>query len=574
MKNEEVRKLLNARREGREEAAEMEKAALDKAAERFDPSEHEPPAGVARPLEVARELIKLNKARKGLIDFAKFIDPTYDPYEVHELIGSKLEDVEAGRCRRLAVFIPPATGKSRLASELFPAWVMGRNINFELIEGSYNKEKASEFGAVARDIIQDPRYALVFPGTEISQSAAAADAWKTTEGGSYKASGVAGGIIGFHAHIAIIDDPFKNAEEARSLQHRQNVWDWYASVLINRLRSYKDGSGSVVLIMQRWHDDDIGGRVEKLNDAGEEDWEILSIPSIAEAGDPLRREEGEPLLPDGPNRRPLEELYAIRARSPQLFQALHQQKPISDEGDLFKPDWLMPYEPNKLPRGLTFYGTSDWALTKGSGDYTVHLVFGVCERGHIYLTDLFREQTDIIDGVEACLQLMKNEKRKPLKWFNERVVLSKAIGPVLRKRMKDEKLWTILQDVSVAGFGSKDSPDRAGSIAGAMQMGYVHVPMSAPWLGPLEHELSRFPRGRYDDQVDALTLIGMQLNKLRGQKAEPVPEIGVPVLTQASHTFNDLMHRSALRRAGIAPVKEAPMLAPVGDIEWPESYVD
>src|SRR3990167_8367146 len=129
--------------------------------------------------------------------------------------------------------------------------------------------------------------------------------------------------------------------------------------------------------MQRWHDDDLGGRVEKLSEAGEEKWESLSIPSIAEPGDPLGRAEGEALLPTGPNRRPLEELYQLRARNPMLFQALHQQKPVSDEGDLFHPGWLVEYDPDQLPRALTWYGSSDRALTKGDGDYTVHLLFGV-----------------------------------------------------------------------------------------------------------------------------------------------------------------------------------------------------
>jgi len=536
----------------------------------------EPSAGTASPKEVAQALIARKKAQSGLVDFARYIDPTYESFPVHSLIAEKLEDVEAGRLRRLAVFIPPAVGKSRLCSELFPAWVMGRNPTYELIEGSYNKDKAAEFGGIARDIIQDPRYGLLFPETEISAKAAAADAWKTTLGGSYKASGVAGGIIGFHAHIAIIDDPFKNYDEAASLAHRESVWNWYSAVLLNRLRSYREGSGSVILIMQRWHDDDLGGRVEKLNEAGEEDWEVLAIPSIAEEGDPLNRAVETALLPEGPNRRPLEELYAIRARHPVLFQALHQQKPVSDEGEMFRPDWLLEYGVDELPSRLVWYGVSDWALTKGSGDFTVHIVFGVDPKGHIWITHLSRKQTDILEGVENCIERMQAEEtgQRPIRWFCERVALQKAIGPVLRKRMMDEMVFTILDDVSISGMGGKDAPERAGSIAGAMQMGYIHVPANAPWLGALKHEISRFPRGRYDDQVDGLAIVGMKLQSLRGMAAEVITPLGIPIIKPAVYTFDQAMGRRRAIGAGNARRNETIMLPAEPTIDWPEMCLD
>lgn len=521
---------------------------------------------------VARTLVQRRRAQQNLIDFAQFIDQSYEPFAIHRLIARKLEDVEAGRLRRLAIFVPPAVGKSRLASELFVAWVFGRNPSYEVIAGSYNKDKAAEFGSIARDIVRDQQFGLLFSDTEVSANVAAADSWKTTQSGSYKATGVAGGIIGFHAHIAIIDDPFKNYQEASSLEYREAVWNWYTGVLLNRLRSYKNGPGAVVLIMQRWHDDDLGGRVEKLAASGEEQWDILSIPSIAEVDDCLGRQPGEALLPEGPNRRTLEELAALRARNSNLFMALHQQKPVSDEGDLFNPNWLREYSQSDLPRLLTFYGSSDWALSKGSGDYTVHVVFGVCPNGHLWIVDLVRSQSDVLDGVEKCIDLMLGWK--VLKWFNERTMLNKAVGPVLRKRKVERSAWSVLEDVSVVGLGSKHSPDRAGSIAGAMQLGYVHVPALAPWLGDLKWELSRFPNGRNDDQVDALSIIGQKLNTLRGSAAAPITAIGTPIVRPVLYTFNDLMNRAALRRSGVSPRRETIMLPLQPTIEWPETCVN
>lgn len=530
------------------------------------------PVAGQEPKAVIDTILKQEKAKHRLIDFACFIDDTYSPYPVHRLIASKLESIESGAIRRLAIFIPPAVGKSRIASELFAPWVMGRNPNFEVIEASYNKDKAAEFGMIARDTVASDPYKKIFPDTEVSPKARAADSWKTTNGCSYKASGTAGGIIGFHAHIAIIDDPFKNYTEAARMENRRDVWDWYSAVLINRLRSYKGGPGAVVLIMQRWHDDDLGGRLEKLHERGEEEWDIVSIPSIAEEGDPLGRSVGEALLPDGPNRRPLEELEQIRARNPGLFIALHQQKPVSDEGVMFRPKWLVEYDPDDLPKALTKYGSSDWALTKGAGDWTVHIIFGVDAQGHIWILDLYRKQVEMLEGVEACVELMLDHT--PLKWFSERVMLSKAIGPLLRKRKTERGAWTLMEEVSVSGFGGKANSARAGAFAGACQAGYVHIPKSAVWAEEYKFELSRFPNGRYDDQVDASANIGMNLNTLRGRRPDAIQPVGVPLVHPTMYTFDHFMDRAKQRRSGISPRKESIVLPPLEDVVWPETVVN
>ena len=505
-------------------------------------------AGTSDPAELTKQLLERARAKRKLLDFAKFIDPGYEPYPVHEHIAEKLEAIEAGTLRRLAIFVPPAIGKSRLASEIFPAWFFGRNPDLEFIETSYDAALAFGFGRAVRNLLKEPRYGLVFPGCALAPDATSMNEWKTKQGGEYKAEGVGGGLIGFHGHIAVIDDPFKNYEAAASLNERRKVWDWYASVLLNRLRSYKNGPGSVILIMQRWHDDDLGGRIEKLTERGEERWDIVSIPSLAEENDPLGREPGQALLPEGPNRRTIEELVTLRQHNPTLFMALHQQKPVPDEGDLFHPGWLRKYTPNDLPAKLTIYGASDWAVSKGAGDFTVHVSFGVDPGGHVWILDIFREQCDMLEGVEWLLKQL--EDHKPLKWFMEKVQMTRAIAPVLKKRMGELGLWTVIEPVSIIGRGSKDSDMRAGAIAGAMQMGYVHVPISAPWLGDLEWELSRFPNARYDDQVDTLALIGMQMSKLRGTAFREEVVAGIPVILPVGKTFADHLAYAKSQRSG------------------------
>jgi predicted phage terminase large subunit-like protein len=499
--------------------------------------------------ELTKALIERERAHRSLIDFAQFIDPTYEAYPVHRYTADRLEAIESGQIRRLALFVPPAIGKSRLASEIFPAWFFGRNPDKEFIEASYGKDLATGFGRATRNIIKDPRYQLVFPDCIIADDARAMDEWKTTLGGEYKAEGVGGGLIGFHAHVANIDDPFKNYEAALSLKERERVWNWYASVLLNRLRAYKNGPGAVILIMQRWHDDDLGGRVEKLAQLGEEEWEVVCFPSIAEENDLLGRKVGEALLNEGPNRRTLTELESIRAKSPSLFMALHQQKPISDEGDMFNPAWLKRYRPGDVPLDMALFGGSDFALTKGSGDYTVHMVVGVDENGWLWVIDFWRGQVEINEGIEQCVNLML--KHQPRKWFSEKAMMSKVIGPVLMKHKRERGAFTILESVPIIGKGSKDSMNRAGAIAGAMQMGYVYVPLDAPWVSELEYEMSRFPNGRFDDIVDTLSLFGMKLVDMGvGRGAAPAEKEEID-LAPIGYTFDELVAQNSMKRRGV-----------------------
>lgn len=509
---------------------------------------HNVPQNALSLSDVAEELARRQAAKSGLIAYAQFMDEDYEAFAIHRLMATKLEAVENGQCRRLLIEVPPAVGKSRLASEFFPSWFLGRNPKLEVIAASYDETLAKGFGREVRNFLQHPKYGLLWPDVSLAADASAMAEWKTNQGGEYKAEGVGGGLIGFHAHVAIIDDPFKNYESALSQHNRRVVWNWYSSVLLNRLRSYKGGHGAVIVIMQRWHDDDLGGRIEKIVAEGEEEWDIVRLPSLAEEDDPLGRKPGEALLPEGPNRRTIDELMQIQKRNPNLFMALHQQKPFSDSGDLFKPGDLQLYHRAELPEQLTVYGSSDIALTKGGGDYTVHLIFGVCPNGHIWLLHLSRRQVDILDSVDDCVSLMK--KWEPLQWFFEKVGLQKAFGPVLKKRMREKDCWVSCQEVSITGRGKKDSPQRAGSIAGAMQMGYLHAPQDAPWLGELQYELVKFPNGRFDDQVDALTLIGLKLSQLVGAVAPEVVEEGVFMAQPVGLTFDDFREMSTLSRRG------------------------
>ena len=502
------------------------------------------------PKELLAELVARERARESLVAFAQFLDSAYQPYQIHHLIAQELERVARGALRRLAIFVPPAIGKSRLASEFFPAWFLGRNPTLELIECSYDYKLAAGFGRNVRNLVKDPRFELLFPGVSVAADSSAMDSWKTQAGGEYKAEGVGGGLIGFHGHIAILDDPVKDYTAASSAAARESLWNWYTGVLLNRLRAYKDGPGAVILIMQRWHDDDLGGRIEKLVEKGEEDWRIIRVPSLAEEGDPLGRAPGEALLPEGPNRRPVDELRRIQARNPRLFHAVHQQQPVSAAGDIFRREWFQYYSPADLPSRLTHYITTDYALSEGRGDYTVLVLAGVCAKGHLWILDLWREQCQILRGVQKTVEWMA--QFGAARCFVERTGMARVVEPLLAKERAAAGAWTVVEKVQVLGKGAKDSPERAGAFAGAMQLGYVHLPRNAEWLGTLEYELTKFPNGAHDDQVDALALLGMRLAALRRASSAPEQDKKAKQAGKALR-FSDALAINKRHRLGLRP---------------------
>ena len=491
--------------------------------------------------EILEELQKRSRAKRGLLDFATYMDDMYESHAVHRLIAKKLEEVESGACRRLAIFIPPSSGKSELVSRFFPAWCVGRNPRTKFIHASYNADLSASFGRVIRDRIREPRFQNVFPGVSLAPEAMARDEWATTAGGTYKAEGVGGGLIGFHAHIAIVDDPTKDWEQASSATHREMLWNWYTSVLLNRLRPYKNGPGAVILIMQRWYDDDLGGRVKRQGE-----WDVLEVPSIATANDPLGRSEGEALLPAW---RSLKELHAIRDENPIQFLALHQQQPVPNEGDIFDPEWFGEYD--ELPTNLTFYGASDYATSEDRGDYSVHIVGGCDSSGLIYFTDLFRAQCDTATWVDALLSLMR--QRDMSVWAEEPGSILKGVGPFIKRRMQEENLYVTRRPLP--SIASKIS--RAATFAGLAQTGKILFPKGAPWVGDFIDELVRFPRGKNDDMVDAGSLLCRLIVKInRGDGAA----VAVKEEAPRNLTFDEMVNRRVLRARGIRMNKIAPFI--------------
>lgn len=190
------------------------------------------------------ESLAASAARESLLAYAIGMTPRYETPPHIELLASKLEAVERGEIKRLAVFMPPRHGKSNLASELFPAWYLGKRPLHQVMFTTYAQDLADGFGRKVRNAVADPRHARSFPKSVLADDSQSAKRFNTTAGGVYYAVGVGGPVTGRGADLLLIDDPLKNREEADSKLIRNKLWDWYTSTAYTRLMP----GGAVVLV--------------------------------------------------------------------------------------------------------------------------------------------------------------------------------------------------------------------------------------------------------------------------------------------------------------------------------------
>lgn len=442
--------------------------------------------------EAAAELLQRRQARSGLLAFTQYTNPAYVPAAHHRLIAEKLEAVARGEILRLIICMPPRHGKSELASRRFPAWYLGNYPLNPIIAASYNSELAGDFGREVRNIVASPEYRALFD-VKLAQDSQAANRWHTDKGGAYVAAGVGTAITGRGAKILLIDDPFKDREEADSEIRRQRVKDWYTSTAYTRLMP----GGAVIVIQTRWHDDDLAGWLLSEAERGGDQWDVLSLPAIAHDNAPL-----------WPEWYPLERLEQIRAVLPARdWNALYQQNPIPDDGDYFKADWFAEYE--TPPKQLNIYGASDYAVTDGGGDFTEHGVFGVDANGNLYVLDWWFGQTSSDVWIEKKCDLII--RHNPACWFGEAGPIRRAVEPFLLNRMTERNAFCRIEWLpSIA-----DKEARARGFQGMASMGKVFLPKNAPWKGHVLNQLMRFPAGKHDDAVDVCSLVGRGMQHIR-----------------------------------------------------------
>jgi predicted phage terminase large subunit-like protein len=426
----------------------------------------------------------------------------------HLRIIDRLEALSRGEIDRLMVLAPPGSAKSTYISTLFPVWWFAQHPQSAIIAASHTAELAERFGRRVRNLILEHAASL---GYGLSSDNAAAGRWETDSGGEYFAVGVLGPITGRRADLIVVDDPVRSRQDADSETVQERTWDWWKSDLTPRLKP----GARVVLVMTRWSQADLGGRLLDEMAAGGKQWEVLKFPMVAEADDVLGRDPGETLWSDWFTPDMVDEAR----RDARTFSALYQQNPVPEDGTYFQRGWLRPATTMPERSTLRVYGASDYAVTQDGGDYTCHVVVGIDPDGRMWLLDLWRSQSSSDQWIEAFCDLVR--QWRPIGWAEEQGQIRAGIGPFLEQRMRARLAFVARTQFPTRG----DKAVRAQSIRGRMALDGLYLPAMAAWRAELESELIAFPAGRHDDQVDALGLLGQLLDRMVPgmAPAEPKP---------------------------------------------------
>lgn len=476
--------------------------------------------------------------------------------------GQPFRDPEGGPFRRFMEFAPPGSAKTRYVSHDFPAWYLGRNPKRRVLACSHTTEYAQDNGQIVRDLVAQPDFQAIF-SAGLRAGSAAKDRWGIIGAlgppyGQYLGAGVGKAITGRRFDLGIIDDAIKDADVADSLTQRDAIWKWY----LTSFRIRRKPKAVIAIINTRWHEDDLCGRIlpenwepatgwVKARDG--EWWYVLNIPALAEANDPLGRAPGEGLWLEYFGQAHWEQ--ERRSQLPRFWSALFQQRPTPESGAYFKAEWRLNYgnseyganRPLPPKSQLQFYQSSDYAVTDGGGDFTVHGAWAVDSEGNAYLLHCWFEQMGAEEIIEAGVDMAL--MFGPLWWFNPRDVIMKSLGPGLKRRMQERNCFVALESISEAG----DKAMKARSFQGRVSMGKVFYPcprtypQTEIWSAWLWRQMLKFPSGTIDDGVDMQSIFFRGLDVVIGgtKPPTPIPEL---VLNTSQPTFDQAVKAHFAKR--------------------------
>jgi predicted phage terminase large subunit-like protein len=381
---------------------------------------------------------------------------------------------------RFCISIPPRHGKSEFLSYWFPVWYLETFPDKRIILCSYAAELAASFGRKIRNEFDTNKLLT----TKLSPDSTAAHRFDTQEKGGMITAGVGGPITGKGANLFLIDDPYKNMDDAVSENYRDRLQSWYESVARTRL----EPGGNILVIMTRWHENDLAGHLIKNHGFTE-----IRMPAIAEEADCLGRAVGDPLCVE---RFGLSDLEGIRKDvGSYTWQALYQQNPIPVQGGLFKRKWWGTYrERPHFDRIVQFW---DCAQKVGiTNDYSVCATWGQTHNGY-YLIDMWRNKVEAPQLEQAARNLY--EKHRP----SAVVIEDKSSGSSLIQSLKQKTTMPII----AYDPKSRDKEVRASASTPTVEAGKCFLPEHAEWVEDFIQEHERFPNATHDDQVDTTSMM-------------------------------------------------------------------
>lgn len=461
------------------------------------------------------------RAKENMQDFVTYTKPDYDMQWFHKLVCAYLDKLYSGEIKKLMIFIPPQHGKSELSSRRFPAYVLGRNPKTKIGVASYSGDLSSSFNRDCQNIIDDPKYIDIFPETRLKGNHAIDFGGELRNNhlfeivkhrGFLKSVGVGSGLTGTPLDIGIIDDPFKDREEANSETYRNKVWNWYQDVFLTRMHN----DSKQLLLFTRWHEDDIAGRIlnpksKYYNEQEASEWTVIAIPALKESTPPLKqavkiadpREIGEALWEKRHSRVKYEKRKLI---NPTGFNSLDQQRPTAEGGNKIKKEWFEIMPESQLPFNINEVATDFWidgAFTDKTKNDETGLLSGYFHKptGKFYIFNC--------SGV-------RKELYELLKYFKEYAIHNNykpQSSVFIELKASGHPLKSMLSKVDYGGFNTRAVNNRVVALGKynrvencepTLASGKV-VLVKGTWNEAFLDQCMAFPNGEHDDMVDVLT---------------------------------------------------------------------
>jgi len=481
--------------------------------------------------KAAALLLKLRDASETFEGFVRLLYPEWTLSDFQLELIHALDDLEKAKSpKNLLITMPPRHAKSTFGTVLFPSYYMMRNPSRYTMSCSYNSQLATDFGRQIRSVVEDKAIPQAFPDFHLSTDSRAADVWRTEEGGAYFAVGIGGTTSGRPANLLLVDDPIKAREDAESMSQRNKTWNYYTSALATRLQPELDGTRpKQIIILTRWHPDDLAGRLMQTEDWAEKRWKHINFPAIKQVTKTkttgrhklptshpqhLPIEEARKLpnnqrnhsekviveVPLWPSRFPLDDLQRRRRLNPREFASLYQQEPFIQGGNLIKTEWWQKYPHDLRPQNFaTLIITCDTAFKKTeTADYSVAVTAGMDRNGDIYIIDIMRGKYDFPELKQRLIRLNNRHRGNGLRAL---YIEDKASGQSLLQELKRESGISVIPYKVV-----NDKVARVNAILPIIEGGRVFIPDAADWLDNFIDETVTFPNGNHDDQVDATTM--------------------------------------------------------------------
>lgn len=432
------------------------------------------------------QLLSAASMKCQLWSYAEYMsDGKWIAYKALKYIATRIEEELSKGNARIVVNIPPRHGKSELISHWLPVWFLDLNPDKRVILSSYGDSLASDWGRKARDRIK------YTPGmwVQIMRNKDSASDWYTTDGGGMKTAGVGGPILGRGGDLIVIDDPHKNHEEAFSPVIRKKTIDWFNSTLYSRC----EPGGSIVLIMQRWHESDLSGY---LINEHPDSWVNIKMPAMAEWEDEIGRKIGDPLVPERYNKKSLENIK--KAVGSLFWAGMYQQRPAPEAGNIIKKDWIRHWD--RLPPNIKkVYVTWDMNFKSTGKSWCVGQAW--YRKGSTHY--LLAQERGKWDFPQALKKVMSFNNYCVERWGEVATTLieeaANGIGIIATLKNEMPRIKPIK--------ASKSKIERLSNASPSIECGDVLFPPKSecPWVEDLIHELITFPNGENDDQCDALS---------------------------------------------------------------------